>query len=286
MIHIGLVNNMPDAALEATERQFQTLLSEAAEGLPVRLSLFAIPEVPRSDQARRRICNSYANMDALWDTRLDGLIVTGAEPVASNLTGEPYWASLTRIVEWAEHNTYSSIWSCLAAHAAVLSMDGIARRPLNDKLFGIFECAKVADHPLTAGVPERLWMPHSRWNDIPEEALSACGYRVLTRSNDAGVDAFVKPGRSLFVFLQGHPEYDAGSLSLEYRRDLRRFLNGESAWRPSMPQGHFEDGRSMWRPTAVRFYRNWLRFISQQKDQSLRSSRRQIEYKRVNAGTF
>jgi homoserine O-succinyltransferase len=52
-------------------------------------------------------------------------------------------------------------------------------------------------------------MPHSRWNEIPEEALLACGYRVLTRSEDAGVDAFVKQRNSLFVFFQGHPEYDA-----------------------------------------------------------------------------
>src|SRR3989442_1837784 len=82
-------------------------------------------------------------------------------------------------------------------------------------------------------------MPHSRWNDIPEEALTACGYRVLTRSTEAGVDAFVKQRQSLFVFFQGHPEYEATTLLLEYRRDLKRFLRGERETYPPMPRGYF-----------------------------------------------
>src|SRR5207245_5607644 len=100
-----------------------------------------------------------------------------------------------------------AVWSCLAAHAAVLHIDGIVRRPLRDKRFGVFECERVSDHPLTATVPARLQMPHSRWNEIPEDALMTCDYRVLTRSEDAGVDAFVKQRKCLFVLLQGHPVY-------------------------------------------------------------------------------
>ena len=113
------------------------------------------------------------------------------------------------------------------------------RRTFSDKCFGIFECARVSDHPLTAGAPSRLQMPHSRWNDIPEDALTSCGYRVLTRSEDAGVDTFVKQRKSLFVFFQGHPEYEANTLLLEYRRDIRRFLRRERDTYPPMPQGYF-----------------------------------------------
>jgi homoserine O-succinyltransferase/O-acetyltransferase len=311
-IHIGLVNNMPDSALEATERQFRTLLSEAAEGNAVRLSLFALPEVPRSDETRCRMGSSYLSISELWDNRLDGLIVTGAEPVTPNLMDEPYWASLTQLIEWAEHNTHSSVWSCLAAHAAVLRIDGIGRRPFGDKLFGVFECANVSDHPLTAGVPAHFRMPHSRWNDIPENALSACGYRVLARLKHGGIDAFVKQRKNLFVFFQGHPEYEAASLLLEYRRDIRRFLNSERDLYPSMPQGYFDEHaaaalsvlraralsdrrgqsfadfpaamraasvRSTWRPEAVRFYRNWLRYLSEQRDKRLESRQRRMDYK-------
>ena len=41
-LEIGLINNMPDAALEATERQFVALLEAAAEGLVVRLTLYGL----------------------------------------------------------------------------------------------------------------------------------------------------------------------------------------------------------------------------------------------------
>ena len=298
-IHIGLVNNMPDSALEATERQFSTLLDAAAEKTVVRVSLYALPGVPRSHEGNLRINRCYSDINCLWNTRLDGLIVTGAEPLAPALEDEPYWGSLATLLDWAEHNTYSSIWSCLAAHAAVLEIDGIKRRPLNDKRFGLFECAKVSDNAVTAkvtsGVPERLRVPHSRWNDIPGDALKACGYHVLTRSEDGGIDAFVKQRKSLFVFFQGHPEYDADSLLLEYRRDVRRFLRRERGSYPSLPQGCFDADdadrltalreraladrreelladfpaallatkvRNTWRPAAVSIYRNWLQYIS------------------------
>lgn len=38
-IHVGLVNNMPDAALRTTELQFARLLKDAAGPLDVRLRL-------------------------------------------------------------------------------------------------------------------------------------------------------------------------------------------------------------------------------------------------------
>ncbi len=314
-IHIGLVNNMPDSALEATERQFRTLLSDAADGIAVNLSFFAFPEVQRSESARRRIASSYSFVPELWDSRLDGLIVTGAEPIAANLADEPYWPSLAQLIEWAEYQTYSSVWSCLAAHAAVLQIDGIARRRLADKLFGVFECVNLSDHLLTAGIPAQFRLPHSRWNDLPADALSACGYRILTQLKDGRADTFVKQRKTLFVFFQGHPEYEAASLSLEYRRDIRRFLYKERDVYPAMPHGYFDEesvalsaalrervlaGRSQppsvdflpalraactWRAEAVRFYRNWLHYLSEQKSKTLEIRQPQLAYNLSGAGT-
>ena len=297
-ITIGLVNNMPDAALQATERQFMSLLGAAADGIVVRLRPFALPDVPRTDWGLEYVRRFYAPIDQLWDSRLEGLIVTGTEPRSPDLRNEPYWGSLTRILEWAEHNTHSAVWSCLATHAALLHLDGIERRPLSEKRFGIFECDRVAEHALTAGAPPRLPMPHSRWNDLPEDALRASGYSILTRSDDAGVDAFTKQRKSLFVFFQGHPEYEAQTLMLEYRRDIRRFLLRERETYPAMPHGYFdeatvealtalreralEDRRedviadfptalaaatvtNTWRAPATHVYRNWLRYMCAKK---------------------
>src|SRR3984885_1527494 len=175
-ITVGLVNNMPDAAVEATERQFTELLRAAAPRAVVVLKLFSIPTVLRDEAMRRDFAVRYSEVAELWDTPLDGLIVTGTEPRARNLADEAYWETLTRVVDWAPDNTASAIWSCLAAHAAVLHDDGIERRALKQKRFGVFDCRLAADHPMTQHFPEPHWVPHSGSNDLPGRALAACGY--------------------------------------------------------------------------------------------------------------
>src|SRR5947208_658186 len=47
-LDLALINNMPDAAIEATERQFANLLAAASGQTLVRLRTFALDEVPRS----------------------------------------------------------------------------------------------------------------------------------------------------------------------------------------------------------------------------------------------
>ncbi|MDR3421887.1 MAG: homoserine O-succinyltransferase [Xanthobacteraceae bacterium] len=296
---IGLVNNMPDAAFDATERQFLDLIAAATPDLAVRFKLFSIPEMPRTSATREQLAARYRDVAELWDTRLDGLIVTGTEPRAAKLADEPYWPAMAKLVDWARDNTASTIWSCLAAHAAVLHADGIERRPLAEKLFGVFDYETVADHPLTAGVT-RPCVPHSRFNDLPATALAASGYRLLSRSATAGVDAFAREerGGSLFVFFQGHPEYDTNSLAREYRRDVGRYLRGERVHYPAAPQGYLsaeaaalaevfriraigprrpdliadfpmaaiEAGLdSSWRRFAVGVYRNWIDDLQRRK---------------------
>ena len=200
LIHIGLVNNMPDGALKATERQFLNLLrSSAPAGVSVALSMYALPEIPRS-AAGRQYLSHYSSLDELWTSRLDGLIITGAEPSAAHLPDEPYWPTLQRVLDWAERNTTSTILSCLAAHAAVQHIDGISRLRSGQKRFGVFEFVKASEHFLTGSLPALVSVPHSRWNDLPEKELVRCGYQILTRDPQSGsVDLFVKQRRSLFV---------------------------------------------------------------------------------------
>jgi homoserine O-succinyltransferase/O-acetyltransferase len=236
---IGLVNNMPDTALHNTERQFRQLIFAAAGEVPVRLRLFYLAEIPRSERGRSYVEQRYEEAGALWTDRLDGLIVTGTEPRAADLPDEPYWAVLTRLVAWAERCTISSVWSCLAAHAAVLYDDGIRRHSLPAKLSGVFECRKIADHPIVRGTPPRWRVAHSRYNGVPETALIAHGYRLLSRAEETGPDLFIRQRRSLFVYFQGHPEYEPDTLAREYRRDVGRFLAGERDDYPEMPRGYF-----------------------------------------------
>jgi homoserine O-succinyltransferase len=295
---IGLVNNMPDAALEVTEQQFASLLEAASGTQTVRLRLFALPGVPRGRDAQARIRYHYSDLRRLLRTPLDGLIVTGAEPVAEDLKQEPYWRSLIEVLRFAETNAVPTIWSCLAAHAVALHLSGVRRQRLAQKCSGLFSFEKLGDHPFMDALPSRFLMPHSRQNGLREEELEAGGFTILSRSSEAGVDMFVKDADAPFLFIQGHPEYDAHTLLREYRRDIRRFLKHESESYPAIPFGYFDDDTAarlarfreealqhrseemlhrlwadgeepalgnLWRATAARIYANWLSLMMLKK---------------------
>jgi homoserine O-succinyltransferase len=301
-LHIGLVNNMADGAMSATEQQFLTLLEAAARDLLVHVTLYALPGVERGPFGQCRVDSFYWGIEQLWEQPPeeypDGLIVTGREPRTPDLRDEGYWPSFTRVLTWTQEHGRSAVWSCLAAHAAVLALDGIERVRSPHKHFGIFACKQAAAHALLAGAPASLRLPHSRWNGVSAGELIAKGYQVLTRTSDGGVDTFVKQDAGLFVFFQGHPEYKAETLMGEYRRDVGRYLKGQSETYPLLPLDYFdaETERSLreleakarasrpeklldelsavltsvrihnsWRSTAVLLYRNWLEHLCTQK---------------------
>jgi homoserine O-succinyltransferase len=301
-LHLALVNNMPDAALEDTEQQFFELVSSVAMGLSVHVELYSLPNLVRGERAQKHLKSFYHGIDRLLNGHFDGVIVTGTEPLQADLRCEPYWPALAEILDWAQENTFSTVLSCLAAHAGVLHSDGVRRQPLSDKQFGVFTYRKTCDHLLTRGALDNLQFPHSRWNEVKEDALTACGYSVLTHSSQSGVDLFVKKKKdSLFIHFQGHPEYGLLTLLKELRRDIRRFLRGERASYPTMPHGYFDavakqaldvfqckallhrdeqilsefpEGevvttlQNSWRSSAECIYGNWLQYLVSKKADS------------------
>jgi homoserine O-succinyltransferase len=239
-VRIGLVNNMPDAALENTERQFVALFGDAAPDFLIDWQLFSLAAVVRNGASRRHLASrGYGSLRNLRDAQLDGLIVTGTEPLEPDLRHEPYWPELASLFDWIENDGPSAIFSCLATHAAVLHFDGIERRRLPTKRFGLFDHGVAAPHKLTALLTSPFRIAHSRWNEVTPDDLSEAGYEILTYAPRAGVDLFIRRRRNLMLFLQGHPEYDAGTLGREYRRDVRRFLAGTRSAYPNLPEGYF-----------------------------------------------
>jgi homoserine O-succinyltransferase len=298
-ISLALINNMPDPALEDTELQFFELLDVASGDVPVTVKLYSLTGIPRTDRGQRHLSSFYFDFNDLWNSRFDGVIITGTEPHEPILQDEPYWGTLTEVFDWAQENTSSTVMSCLAAHASVLHSDGIKRHRLPDKQFGVFDSTKSSDHPLISGIADQIRFPHSRWNEVRSTELLACGYTVLTESAEAGVDVFVKKKKkSLFVHFQGHPEYGAHTLLKEYRRDIKRFLRQERETYPTMPAGYFDESatqlltdfrenaladrredvaasfpdaavvpglQNTWRLSAGSVYCNWLRYIGSRK---------------------
>jgi homoserine O-succinyltransferase len=237
---IGLVNNMPDTALKATERQFMRLLRQAAGDIRIDFHCFSLPSVRRSQSAEGRVDGQYTDIAEIDRLHIDGLIVTGAEPNAASLPQESFWRELTDIVDWARNNTRSTIWSCLAAHAAVLHLDGIERRRIEAKCSGIYDCVRVVPHWLTERLPSPFKVAHSRLNEVRADKLTTRGYQLLSQTPRGGVDSFTKNFGSEFIFFQGHPEYEELSLEREYLRDIARFLSGERDSYPGIPTGYFD----------------------------------------------
>jgi|SRR5579883_410816 homoserine O-succinyltransferase len=298
-ISIAFVNSMCGAAFAAAERQYLTLLAAAGYGLDLEIRLYALLTDRGNTDGRD---DRYLALADLWDSDPDALIVTGTEPRTADLAKESYWCDLKSLVDWARSNAISAIWSCLAAHAAVRCLDGILRRPLSRKCCGVYSCDFQGKHSLLNRLCSPVRVQHSRWNELDAAELRAAGYQILTQSAAAGVDMFIKRENALFVFFQGHPEYEGDTLLREYRRDVGRYLRYESDIYPAVPENCFDsDGIAallafehrtrarrhatllaelpLVKPcsfgdccgaSARRIYRNWLSLVSEKK--SLRSS--------------
>lgn len=241
-LHVGLLNMMPDAAMEATERQFFRLLGESNPIAQFYLHPFTIDEIPRGEKAAAHVTRYYRPFEQIAAEGLDALIITGANVTQPNLALEPFWEPLTRIMDWAEENVTSTLYSCLATHAGLQHRYGQNRRLLDAKRWGVFE-HRVVDrrHPLVMDINSRFDVPHSRFNQVDRSMFDAAGLRVLIESDKAGVHLAVSPDLLRTLYFQGHPEYDTISLLKEYKREVLRYLGGQRDDYPPFPDHYFDE---------------------------------------------
>ncbi len=237
-LEVALVNLMPDAAFEEAERQFSDLVTGGAGPLAVHISRYALTEIPRSNEVAGVVRSRYRDLSRLFKDRPHAVVVTGTEPRCAQLPEEEIWQRLSTLYRWAESSGTAVLSSCLASHAALLALDGVGRRPLPAKLSGVFAQWVHPRHPLTEGVAG-VACPHSRLNEVPVEALELRGYRVLVGSAEVGWSVAMRDRGCLSVLCQGHPEYDATTLLREYRRDVRRYLEGVGVYPPT-PVGYLD----------------------------------------------
>jgi len=238
-LHIGLLNMMPDAALEATERQFFRLIGESNQIAQFYLHPFSIPNLQRSDEGQAHIDNYYESFEQIKDAGLDALIITGANVTGPDLASQPFWQPLIEVIDWAYDNVTSTLCSCLTTHAVLEFRYQQKRRPLGFKRWGVYPHKVInRSHPLVAGVNTRFDVPHSRYNQIDKQQFEDSGLHVLAESDEAGVHLAVSEDQFRLVFFQGHPEYDAISLLKEYKREVVLFFNQETDSYPPFPENY------------------------------------------------
>ena len=239
-LHIGFLNMMPDAALQATERQFIRLVGSCNRIAQFFVYPFSLPALNRSAETSEYIDRYYSRFEDLQEQGLDALVITGANVVNPRLQEEPFWEPLLEVARWADDNVASTLCSCLATHALLKHRHGIDRQPLPNKRWGIYSHRVCAtDHPLIRDINTRFDVPHSRHNDISRSQLENAGLRVLVDSNEGGVHLAVSPDQVRVIYFQGHPEYDRNSLLKEYKREVLRFSAGEREVMPPFPEYYF-----------------------------------------------
>lgn len=239
-LHIGLLNLMPDAALQATERQFMRLIGTSNRIAQFYVHLFTVGSEARGEEAQAHIDAHYESFDDLRDAGVDALIITGANPVQSDLTAESFWEPMTEVITWGQENTCSVLCSCLATHADLKHKFGVERIRLPQKRWGVYSHRVVdTSHPLVSNINTRFDAPHSHVYEVTPGQVRDAGARVLAESEQAGVHLAVSKDGFRVVYFQGHPEYDIHSLLKEYKREVSRFNDGMYDAYPVYPEHYF-----------------------------------------------
>ena len=174
----AFVNNMPDGAFDATERQYLDLLEAGSGDEVVEVRRFTMPGVPRGERTAARIAEEYLPFETVREGPPDLLIVTGSNPLAPRIEDEPYWEDLAALLSWGREHVPSMLLSCLSAHAALVVFDGIERTTLDTKCTGVFP-QRALPHPLADGLGSPVVLPHSRLNTV--ERRRGGGRRVRGR---------------------------------------------------------------------------------------------------------
>ena len=239
-MHIGLLNMMPDAALQATERQFFRLVGESNKIAQFYVHPFTLPELERGDEAKAYISQYYETFEQLQQDGLDALIITGANVSDPDLTKAEFWQPLQDVMDWAWDNVVSTLSSCLATHAIMEFAYDKKRTPVGHKRWGVYK-HRVMDrsHMIMRGVNTVFDVPHSRHNQITRQQFEDAGLKVLVSDVEDHVHMAVSPDGFRRVLLQGHPEYDMVSLYKEYKREVQNYLDGNRPNYPPTPENFF-----------------------------------------------
>ena len=256
-LQILLLNLMPTKV--DTETQLARVLGNTP--LQIELELIAPTGHVSKNTSAEHMLAFYKTFDEVKERTFDGLVITGA-PV-ENLPFEEvdYWPELCRIMDWSRTHVHSTLHICWGAQAGLYHHYGIPKRPLPQKLFGVFEhTVEDPNFILFRGFDDRFQVPHSRHTTVDRADIEAVPeLKVLASSPEAGVYA-VKTDGGRQIFLMGHAEYDRDTLKKEYLRDVAAgadiqipkhyFPNDDPAQTPVVT----------WRSCANLLYSNWLNY--------------------------
>ena len=257
-LKILILNLMPTKIV--TETQLARLLGNTP--LQVEMELIQTKTHAATHTSQEHMLAFYKYFDQIRDQKFDGMVITGAPVEHLEFEEVEYWDELCEIMEWSKTHVTSVFHICWGAQAGLYYHYGIKKRPLKEKLFGVFPHKVVHKSSiLFRGFDDEFLIPHSRHTTVElENILEHPELKVLATSDEAGVLA-IATERGKQVFITGHAEYDADTLGREYRRDKDLGLPIK------VPKNYFPDDddtkevRVTWRSHANLLYTNWLNYF-------------------------
>ncbi|WOH37355.1 homoserine O-succinyltransferase [Thalassotalea fonticola] len=256
-MQVAILNLMPNK-IEA-EIQILRMLSNTPLQINIEFVRLNLNESKNTPKAH--LDEFYCLFDDIKHKHYDGLIVTGAPLGQLNYEDVSYWDKIVEVFEWSQTNVTSTMYSCWAAHAALYYRYGLNRKLRDKKLSGVY-LHKTLDsmEPLTRGYEEEFSVPHSRYGEIDKTIYQSVDeLNILAESKQAGVYLVATKDKK-HVFVTGHPEYDACTLSDEYQRDINVGVD------TFIPENYFkfDDVNSIpknkWRSHGCLLFSNWLNY--------------------------
>lgn len=256
-LKVLLLNLMPKKI--ETEIQLMRMLSNTP--LQVLVDLLRIDDRESKNTPKIHVETFYQDFEHVKNNKYDGLIITGAPLGLIPLEDVVYWDTLEKIIRWSQTHVTSSLFLCWAAQAALKVLYGLEKQTRTQKLSGVYYHHKLEQQdPLVRGFDDVFLAPHSRNAQFDGAFIRQhTDLRIFAESEEAGVYLAASKNCKQ-VFVTGHPEYDADTLSNEYQRDLAAGIH------PHIPANYFPNNDPSlppyhsWRSHGHLLFSNWLNY--------------------------
>jgi homoserine O-succinyltransferase len=261
-LRILILNLMPTKVV--TETQLARVLANTP--LQIDMSLLTVRGRTPKHTSQEHMIAFYHTLDEVREEWFDGMIITGAPVELLPFEEVDYWEELCEIMEWSKTHVYSTLHICWGAQAGLYYHYGVPKKPLPEKLFGVFAHRVTGSGSyLFRGFDDYFYIPHSRHTTVLREDVEKVpALHILAESDKAGLYA-VSTRNARQVYLMGHSEYDPETLAKEYFRD-------KDAGLPiHIPENYFPDDDDTkapvccWRSSANLLYSNWLNYVVYQE---------------------
>ncbi|MDQ1150702.1 MULTISPECIES: homoserine O-acetyltransferase MetA [Sphingobacterium] len=247
-----------------TETDFIRLLSN--NPLQVEMEFLRLETHVSKNTPEEHLEMFYKSLTEVKENFYDGMIITGAPVEMVAFEEVTYWNEIKTIFDWARTHVTSSLYICWASQAALYHFYEVEKKPLREKLFGVFKhTALDKRHPLFRGFDDEFYIPHSRHTTVEkDDLLTKDGLEILSESPEAGIAIASSRGGREF-YLTGHSEYAPFTLDEEYKRDL------EKGQQIAMPVNYYIDDNPenrplvRWTSHANLLFNNWLNYFVYQE---------------------